>query len=158
MADRPSLPPMAPYASTPGAEPGVLDVRWEEGPGVAHVAHPGGLTLATSEDVARWAEQLFEKLAQIEAQRGGRFPIVVCVDGLVIRPSAADAYGDVARRYRERFATNVARYSRKPNGVGQIIAAIAMRQGYRANLFTSKSEAVAHVLGKGEDGAPRRRS
>jgi hypothetical protein len=124
----------------------MLAVVWDDALGVAHVSHPSGLILATTEDVERWREELFAKLTVIEGQRSGRFPIVVCVDGMTIRPSVAEEYGRVARSYGERFASGIARYSRKPNGVGQIITVAAMKEGYRANLFASKSDAVAHVI------------
>jgi hypothetical protein len=128
----------------------VLEVTWDDALGVAHVSHPRGLTLATIAEVERWRAELFAKLTAIEGKRGGRFPIVVCVDGMTIRPTVAEDYGRVARSYGERFASGIARYSRRPNGVGQIITVAAMKEGYRANLFASKSEAVTHVLSVSE--------
>jgi hypothetical protein len=105
--------------------------------------------LGTPADVESWRAELFTKLAIIERERGGRFPIVVCVDGFTIRPSIAEEYGKIARAYSKRFASGLARYSHKPNGVGQMITAVAMSEGFRANLFTSRSEAVAHALVSG---------
>jgi hypothetical protein len=130
----------------------VLDARWDAALGVALISHPWGLVLGTREEISQWRAELFEKLAVLEQQRGGRFPIVVCVDGVTIRPSATEDYGKVVRSYSDRFATGVARYSQRPNGVGQMITVAAMKEGFRANMFTSKSEAVAQVLG-GRDGA-----
>lgn len=147
------LPPEPRGASEPvrqGSE--VLFARWDAGLGVALVSHPWGLVLGTHEEVGKWRAEVFEKLAVIEKQQGGRFPIVVCVDGVTIRPSVAEEYGKVVRSYSERFATRIARYSQKPNGVGQMITVAAMKEGFRANLFTSKSEAVAQALG-GRDGS-----
>jgi len=123
----------------------MLLVLWDEALAVVHISHPWGLELATLQDVERWRVELFAKLTVLEAARGGRFPIVICVDGMTIRPSVAQEYGRVARSYGERFASGIARYSRKPNGVGQIITVAAMKEGYRANLFESKSDAVAHA-------------
>jgi hypothetical protein len=134
----------------------MLAVAWDETLGVAHVSHPCGLTLSSPEDVERWRAELFAKLAVIEGQHGGRFPIVVCVDGMTIRPTVAEEYGRVARSYGERFASGIARYSRRPNGVGQIITVAAMKEGYRANLFGSKSDAVAHVLSIADAQGPTR--
>jgi hypothetical protein len=145
MSDR-SFPPGSRQAPTEREGEGLLAVAWDEALGVAHVSHPFGLTLGSPEDVERWREELFAKLTLIEGERGGRFPIVVCVDGMTIRPSVAEEYGRVARSYGERFASGIARYSRRPNGVGQIITVAAMKEGYRANLFGTKSDAVAHVL------------
>ena len=146
-------PPQHRGASEPvrqGSE--VLLARWDTGLGVALLSHPWGLLLGTPEDVGKWRVELFEKLAVIEKQVGGRFPIVVCVDGLTIRPSAAEEYGKVVRSYSERFATRITRYSEKPNGVGQMITVVAMREGFRANMFTSKSEALAQVLAGRDEG------
>ena len=125
--------------------------RWDAALGVALISHPWGLVLGSREEIAQWRSELFEKLAVIEQQRGGRFPIVVCVDGVTIRPSATEEYGKAVRSYSDRFATGVTRYSQRPNGVGQMITVAAMKEGFRANMFTSKNEAVAHVLG-GRDG------
>jgi hypothetical protein len=124
----------------------VLLVRWDPIVGVAFISHPWGLVLALPEEMAHWSVELFEKLGIIEKQRGGRFPIVVCVDGLTIRPSAAEEYGRIVRRYAERYASGIARYSQRPNGVGQIITVAAMKEGFRANLFSSRSDAVAQAL------------
>jgi hypothetical protein len=140
--------------TAPGKGLAVLQVEWDESAGVAFVSHPTGLTLETLEAVAAWREEVFSKLAVIERQRGGRFPIVVSVDGLTIRPSVAAEYGRVAREYTERFASGLARYSRRPNGVGQIITVAAMKEGFRANLFTSRSEAIQHALAGTSEGAP----
>lgn len=146
-----SLPPGSrnlPASPREGEE--VLEVIWDDALGVAHVSHPRGLTLGTAAEVERWRVELFDKLTLIEGQRGGRFPIVVCVDGMTIRPAVAEDYGRVASSYGQRFASGIARYSRRPNGVGQIITVAAMKVGYRANLFASKSEAVAHVLAQAD--------
>ena len=121
-------------------------MRWDATLGVAFISHPWGLALGTLADIESWRVELFTKLAVIEQERGGRFPIVVCVDGLTIRPSVAEDYGKIARAYSERFAKGLARYSHKPNGVGQMITAVAMNGGFRANLFTSRSDAVSHAL------------
>ena len=142
-----SLPPASrrvPIVIPEGAE--ALAVVWDEALGVAHVSHPYGLLLGSLEEVERWRTELFTKLAAIEARRGGRFPIVICVEGMTIRPAVAEEYGRVALSYQERFASGLARYNRRPNGVGQIITVAAMKAGYRANLFESKSAAVAHAL------------
>jgi hypothetical protein len=129
-------------------------VRWDTAVGVAFISHPWGLVLGTPAEVESWRIELFTKLAAIERERRSRFPIVVCVDGLTIRPSIAEGYGKIARTYSERFATGLARYSHKPNGVGQMITAVAMNGGFRANLFKSRSDAVAHALA-GTTGAHR---
>jgi hypothetical protein len=121
-------------------------VRWDEKLNVAFISHPWGLSLTTPDEVERWREELYLKLGVIAKERGGRFPIVVSVDGLMIRPAVAEQYGRVVVTYGERFASGLARYGHKPNGVGQIITVAAMKEGYRANLFTSKSDAIAHAL------------
>jgi hypothetical protein len=135
---------------------GVLNVRWDETAGVVFVSHPQGLLLETSEEVEQWGMEVFAKLGVIEAERRGRFPIVVSLDGVTIRPNVAAQYGGVVRNYAERFASGLARYTLRPNGVGQIVAVAAMKEGFRANLFTSRSEAVAHALAMAADqnGAP----
>ena len=135
----------------------LISVRWEDNVGVALVSHPWGLTLGTLEDVQRWGEELFRKFAVIEQERGGRFPIVVCVDSLNIRPSVAEAYGRVVSSYADRFASGLARYVNKPNGVGQIITVAAMKEGYRANLFTSRGAAITQALAEA-NGAKSRSS
>lgn len=151
-----SLPPPERWGTPQPVRQGseVLVARWEPALGVAVVTHPWGLALGTREEIARWRAELFEKLALIEQQRGGRFPIVVCVDGVTIRPSVADEYGKVVLSYAERFATSIARYSQRPNGVGQMITVAAMKEGFRANMFTSKSEAVAQALAGRDPSVP----
>jgi hypothetical protein len=133
-----------------------VDVRWDERLGVALVSHPEGLSLATPEHVELWRQEVFRKLGGLEKERGGRFPIVVCVDGLSIRPSVAELYGKVVSTYSERFASGLARYGNRPNGVGQIITVAAMQQGYRANLFSTRAEAVAHALAEASGTRSRR--
>jgi len=129
----------------------LLEVRWDESAAVVFVSHPQGLLLETSEEVEQWGVEVFAKLGAIEAERGGRFPIVISLDGVTIRPNVAAEYGSVVRKYAERFASGLARYTRRPNGVGQIVAVAAMKEGFRANLFTSRSEAVAHALAMAAD-------
>jgi hypothetical protein len=142
-----SLPPESRRSpATPREGDELINVRWEDKVGVALVSHPWGLTLGTPEDVKHWGDELFRKLGALEQARGGRFPIVVCVDGLSIRPTVAEAYGRVVSSYAERFASGIARYVNRPNGVGQIITVAAMKEGYRANLFNSRGAAIAHAL------------
>jgi hypothetical protein len=151
-----SLPPesrRAAVAAREGDE--LIQVRWEEKLGVALISHPSGLSLSTPEEVERWREQLYGKLELIAQARKGRFPIVVSVDGLVIRASVAELYGRIVSTYMERFASGVARYVYKPNGVGQIITVAALKEGYRANLFTSRGEAIAHALAEQSGSKPR---
>jgi hypothetical protein len=142
-----TVPPPRRDTTLEGGGLEVLLVRWDPALGVAFISHPWGLVLGTAAEIESWRAELFNKLSVIEKERGGRFPIVVCVDGVMIRPSVAEDYGKVARAYSERFARGLARYSHKPNGVGQMITAVAMNEGFRANLFASRSEAVSHVLG-----------
>jgi hypothetical protein len=145
--------------TAPGQGVAVLQVEWDASAGVAFVSHPAGLALETLDAVAAWREEVFSKLAAIEQQRGGRFPIVVSVDGVTIRPHVAAEYGRVVREYTERFASGLARYSRRPNGVGQVITVAAMKEGFRANLFTSRSDAILHALAMANEGvAPKSRS
>ncbi len=141
--------------ATPRVGSEVISVRWDHKLGVAMVSHPWGLTLGTAEDVERWRDEVFQKLGSLERERGGKFPIVVFVDGLTIRPSVAELYGRVVTSYAERFASGLARYSNRPNGVGQIITVAAMKEGYRANLFTTRGEAVAHALAEASGSKPR---
>jgi hypothetical protein len=124
----------------------MLQVNWDDAAGVAFVSHPQGLLLETLEEVSLWRDEVYAKLEAIEKARGGRFPIVVCLDSVTIRPNVVAEYGTVVRSYAERFATGLARYSRRPNGVGQMVAVAAMKEGFKANLFTSRSEAIAHAL------------
>jgi len=131
----------------------LLQVHWDDAAGVAFVSHPRGLLLETPEEVEHWRQEVFSKLAGVERQRGGRFPIVVSLDGVTIRPNVAELYGSVVKSYVERFATGLARYMRRPNGVGQVVSVAAMKEGFRASLFTSRSEAIAHAL-SGAAGAP----
>jgi hypothetical protein len=128
-----------------------LSVLWDETAGVVFISHPQGLLLETPKEVEQWGTEVFAKLGVIEAERRGRFPIVVSLDGVTIRPHVAAQYGGVVRSYAERFASGLARYSRRPNGVGQIVAVAAMKEGFRANLFTSRSDAIAHALAMAAD-------
>jgi hypothetical protein len=142
-----SLPPESRRVlATPRAGVEVIQVRWDDKLGVALISHPAGLSLTNSEEVQRWSEELHAKLEIIFQQRQAKFPIVVSVDGFYIRPAVAELYGRVVSTYSERFASGVARYLHKPNGVGQIITVAAMKEGYRANLFTTRSDAIAHAL------------
>jgi hypothetical protein len=139
-----NFPPESRPRSREGAE--VIAVTWDEKLGVALISHPWGLSLTTPEEVECWRDELYAKLGVLAKERGGRFPIVVAVDGLMIRPGVAELYGRVVSTYAERFASGLARYVHKPNGVGQIITVAAMKEGYRANLFTSRTDAIAHAL------------
>lgn len=142
-----SLPPESRRTlATPRAGVEVIQVRWEEKVGVALISHPAGLSLTNPEEVQRWSDELHAKLELIFEQRQGKFPIVVSVDGFYIRPAVAALYGRVVATYSGRFASGLARYVHKPNGVGQIITVAAMKEGYRANLFTTRSDAIAHAL------------
>lgn len=124
----------------------VIDVRWDEKLGVALVSHPAGLSLTSAEDVQLWSEEVHAKFEVLYRERQGKFPIVVCVDGLNIRPTVAALYGRVVSTYSERYASGLARYVNKPNGVGQVITVAAMKEGYRANLFKSRAAAISHAL------------
>lgn len=146
MSDR-SLPPESRrMGPTPRAGLEVIQVRWEEKLGVALVSHPAGLSLTNPEEVQRWSDEVHAKLEAIYQERQGKFPIVVCVDGFYIRPAVADLYGRVVTTYSDRFASGLARYVHKPNGVGQVITVAAMKEGYRANLFSTRADAIAHAL------------
>ena len=145
------LPPASRSTASPRKGLELLQVHWDETAGVAFVSHPQGLILETAEEVERWSLEVFAKLGALETLRGGRFPIVVSLDGVTIRPQVAAQYGSVVRNYAERFASGVARYSHRPNGVGQIIAVAAMKEGFRANLFTSRTDAVAHAVSTAAD-------
>jgi hypothetical protein len=133
----------------------LLQVHWDDAAGVAFISHPQGLLLETPEEIEHWREEVFSKLALVEKQRGGRFPIVISLDGVTIRPTVAELYGTVVKAYVDRFASGLARYTRRPNGVGQVVTVAAMKEGFKANLFTSRSDAIAHAL-SGADGAPSR--
>lgn len=148
-----TAPPPASRRSTASPRHGVevLNVHRDEAAGVVFISHPQGLLLETAEEVEQWGAEVFAKLGVIETECRGRFPIVVSLDGVTIRPHVAAQYGSVVRSYAERFASGLARYSRRPNGVGQIVAVAAMKEGFRANLFTSRSEAVAHALAMAAD-------
>jgi hypothetical protein len=142
-----SLPPDSRLVrTTPREGVEVIQARWDEKLGVAFISHPTGLSLTTTEEVQRWSDELHAKLEIIFQQHQGKFPIVVSVDGFYIRPAVAELYGRVVSTYMERFASGVARYVHKPNGVGQIITVAAMKEGYRANLFSTRSDAIAHAL------------
>src|SRR4051794_24115783 len=99
----------------------LLQVHWDDAAGVVFVSHPQGLLLETPDEIEHWREEIFAKFGLIEQQRGGRFPIVISLDGVTIRPNVADLYGSVVRGYSERFASGLARYTRRPNGVGQVV-------------------------------------
>jgi len=144
-------PPSRRSAAVPRKGLELLQVHWDDAAGVAFVSHPQGLLLETPEEVDHWRDEVFAKLAAVEEQCGGRFPIVVSLDGVTIRPNVAELYGSVVKNYAERFASGLARYTRRPNGVGQVVAVAAMKEGFKANLFTSRSEAIAHAL-SGADG------
>jgi hypothetical protein len=133
----------------------LIQVRWDERMGVALISHPWGLSLSTAEEVERWRLELYGKLEPIAQARQGRFPIVVSIDGLLIRPTVAELYGRIVSTYMERFASGLARYVYKPNGVGQIITVAALKEGYRANLFTSRGDAIAHALAEANGSKPR---
>jgi hypothetical protein len=135
-----------------------LQVHWDDAAGVAFVSHPQGLLLETPQDIDHWREELFSKLANVEQQQGGRFPIVISLDGVTIRPSMAELYGTVVKAYVERFASGLARYTRRPTGVGQVVSVAAMKLGFKANLFTSRSEAIAHALSSADSAAARPRA
>lgn len=142
-----SLPPeQRRMSAVPRAGTELIEVRWDEKVGVALISHPGGLSLTSPDEVQRWSEELNVKLAAIYRERQGKFPIVVSVDALYIRPAVADLYGHVVSSYSERYASALARYVLKPNGVGQVITVAAMKEGYRANLLSSRADAITHVL------------
>jgi hypothetical protein len=145
-------PPSRRSAAVPRKGLELLQVHWDDAAGVAFISHPQGLLLETPEEVEHWRDEVFAKLAAVETQCGGRFPIVVSLDGVTIRPNVAELYGNVVKKYAERFASGLARYTRRPNGVGQVVTVAAMKEGFKANLFTSRSEAIAHAL-SGADGA-----
>ena len=144
-------PPASRSLASPRKGVELLEVYWDETAGVAFISHPQGLILETPDEVEHWSQEAFSKLSALEAARGGRFPIVISLDGVTIRPQVAAQYGSVARKHGERFASGLARYSHRPNGVGQIVTVAAMKEGFRANLFTSRSDAVAHALAVAAD-------
>src|SRR5690606_18286055 len=148
-------PPARCVQATPRDGVGGSQVRWDEKLGVALASHRSGLSPTSAEEIERWRAELYEELGAVLKQRNGKFPIVVSVDGLYIRPGVAELYGRVVSSYSERFASGLGRYVHKPNGVGQIITVAAMKEGYRANLFMSRAEAISHALAEASGGKPK---
>jgi hypothetical protein len=135
----------------------LIQVLWNDSDQVAEVSHRDAV-VDSEEQVQAWRAQAFAQLDAILAERGGRFPLVIDVDGLSIHRDLANRYTEViARPVGELYATAVARYGT----VMQTRAVIALEDlrrtalrdpqlssggAYRANLFDGRQEAVRFVV------------
>ena len=115
-----------------------LQVHWSEAEQV--------MLILTDEVVLKDAESVREfKEAIISAlrARNEKVPLVICIDGMTIRPCAAQLYGEAAREIVS-YATAFARYG-KPGTVQMVIAAEALRNHLNPNIFDNRAEAVRYV-------------
>jgi hypothetical protein len=122
----------------------LICVRWDGLQHLAEITHPNGLALAETSDVLALKNEVVAKLSLLQTPERRLFPILVCIDGLSTHPGAVNDYSHAVTYYSKRFASAVARYG-KPSTSGSLIAVGAMNEGYRANLFQTRHEAVAHL-------------
>ena len=97
------------------------------------------VVLGTAEAVGEFKEAIIPTLRA----RKQKMPLVVCIDGMTIRPSAAQLYGDAAKEIVS-YATAFARYG-KAGTVQMVIAAEAMRNHLHPHIFDTRAAAVGFV-------------
>jgi len=115
-----------------------IEVFWSEEEGVMLIlAHD--VVLWNAESVGQFKEAIVPTLRA----RNQKVPLVICMDGMTIRPSAAQLYGAAAKEIVS-YATAFARYG-KAGTVQMVIAAEAMRNHQHPNIFDTRAAAVGFV-------------
>ena len=121
-----------------------VKVSWDNTLGIAFVTHVA-LNIASAEDVDAWLAELIPQFEAIRSRVGGKFPVVVSFAETTIGVSVAKLYGDIVKERLTEYASVTGRWG-PPAMVRQIVAAEALRSGFRANLFNSREEAIRYVL------------
>ena len=87
---------------------------------------------------------------------GGKFPLIVCIDGISLATCMGDRYSELAVLVAKRYASAIARYGTR-SMTGRVVAVEAMRRAlsmddpvgrareYAANIFTNRDEAIAFI-------------
>jgi len=115
-----------------------VEVRWSVEEEVMLISAQD-VILSDAESVREFKEAIISALRA----RNEKVPLVICIDGMTIRPCAAQLYGEAAREIVS-YATAFARYG-KPGTVQMVIAAEAMRNHLNPNIFDNRAEAVRYV-------------
>jgi hypothetical protein len=125
----------------------VVRVTWEPVRGYAWIRYLEHIEVVDNQTLARWEAALRAQLDPILVGRGDKFPCVISIDNMSVRPVVADDYGEMAKRLVANYASRHARYGR-PSTVRTIVAVEALKNGVPANLFESLEDAVVYVLGE----------
>lgn len=105
-----------------------------------------------------WVAELRREFERCFAEAGGKYPLVVCIDELDIRPEFRDRYGqELAIEVADRWATAIARYGTRV-GTRGVVASQALKRvvddslrpeqrarQYDANLFRTRESAIREV-------------
>lgn len=135
-----------------------VNIRWCAEDGVVDV-HYRGMSVDSEAMYQRWTLELHRGFSAALHAAGGKFPLVVDIDELEIRPAFRSRYGmELAPLVAERYASAIARYGRRQDTrsvvavqalkrVTQAVGSETLRQPeYDANLFDNRADAVAYVL------------
>jgi len=98
------------------------------------------VVLATVEDVARWEKEVG---AALQRQRP---PVVLLInlDGLIVKPAAAGAFGEARARILGRFASKSARYG-GDGWTRMSIHTSSIRHQTHGSVFGSRQEALDYL-------------
>ncbi len=118
-----------------------MRVKIERDPSLeaCNVTHES-VRLERPEDVAEWRAQL---MSEAEAVIGkGRAYLLVDYAGFSVGPLVADAYGEVAEEFRQRFAKEVFRYNVADQSSSSAAILQSLRRTHSSNVFASRQEAI----------------
>ncbi len=118
-----------------------MRVKIEKDPSLdaCNVTHES-VRLERPADVAEWRAQL---MAEAEAAIGdGRAYLLVDYAGFSVGPLVADAYGEVAEEFRQRFAKEVFRYNVGDQSSSSAAILQSLRRTHSGNVFASRQEAI----------------
>ena len=131
------------------------DIRWIPEDRVCEIAYED-MNVCDAASFTEWESTLFAGLEAAKKTAGGKFPLMVNIDGLTIGKAYADRYSTVAVRVAHDYATVITRYGRHAK-TGSVVALTAMRRAlgsddplarakaYAANLFESRAQALAFI-------------
>lgn len=99
------------------------------------------VVLENSTDVLRWRREVEQQLAAF----GRRVDLLIDLDGLVVRPSASQFFGEQRAQVLMRFAIRSFRYNGSQNTLSSI-AQTSQLYGAASNVFPNRAAALAALL------------
>jgi len=120
-----------------------VEVIWSEAEGVMCLV-PQDVVLADAKSVQAFRDAIIPALRSC----GRKVPLVICIDGMTIRPNGAQLYGEAAKDILS-YTSAFARYG-SPGMVQMMITTEALRNRLHSNIFQDRAAAVRFVQSRSE--------